>query len=59
MFLTNIFIKNNIGDQIAYENNNIYKRKNILNSTFNYIEICVKNENNENIIMKDFFQISL
>ena len=26
-FLTNIFIKNNIGDQVIYENNNIYKRK--------------------------------
>ena len=58
-FLTNVFIRNNIGDQIIYENNNIYKRKNILNTTFNYIEICVKNESNEDIIMKDFFQISL
>ena len=58
-FLTNIFIKNYISDQVTYENNNIYKRKNILNSTFNYIEICIKNENNEDIIMKDFFQISL
>ena len=26
-FLTNIFIKNNISDQVTYENNNIYKRK--------------------------------
>ena len=58
-FLTNIFIKNNISDQVTYENNNIYKQKNILNPTFNYIEICVKNENNEDIIMKDSFQISL
>ena len=58
-FLTNIFIKNNISDQVTYENNNIFKRKNILNTTFNYIEICVKNEKNEDVIMKDFFQISL
>ena len=58
-FLTNVFIKNNISDQVTYENNNIYKRKNILNTTFNYIEICIKNENNEDIIMKDLFQISL
>ena len=58
-FLTNIFIKNNISDQVTYENNNIYKRKNILNTTFNYIEICIKNEKNEDVIMKDFFQISL
>ena len=27
-FLTNIFIKNNIGEQINYENHNNYKRKN-------------------------------
>ena len=26
-FLTNVFIKNNISDQVTYENNNIYKRK--------------------------------
>ena len=26
-FLTNVFIKNNIGEQIIYENHNIYKRK--------------------------------
>ena len=48
-------VKNNISDQVTYENNNIYKRKNILNTTFNYIEICVKNENNEDIVMRDFF----
>ena len=58
-FLTNVFIKNNIGNQVTYENNNIYKRKNILNTTFNYIEVCIKNENNEDVIMKDLFQISL
>ena len=58
-FLTNVFIKNSISDQVTYENHNNYKRKNILNTTFNYIEICIKNENNENVIMKDLFQISL
>ena len=58
-FLTNVFIKNNIGDQIIYENHNNYKRKKILDKTFNYIEVCIKNENNEDIVMKDFFQISL
>ena len=30
MFLSNIFIKNNIGEQIIYENYNNYKRKRIL-----------------------------
>ena len=55
-FLTNIFIKNNISDQMIYENHNNYQRKKILDTSFNYIEVCIKNEN---IIMKDFFQISL
>ena len=54
-FLINAFIKNNISDQIIYENDNIYKRKRILDTSFNYIEVCIKNENNENIVMKDFF----
>ena len=58
-FLTNVFIKSNIGEQIIYENHNNYKRKKILDTTFNYIEICIKNENNEDIVMKDLFQISL
>ena len=58
-FLTNVFIKNNISDQVTYENHNIYKQKTILDTSFNYIEVCIKNENNQDIIMKDFFQISL
>ena len=53
-FLTNVFIKNDIFDQVTYENNNIYKRKNILDTTFNYIEVCLKNKNNEDIVMKDY-----
>ena len=44
MFLSNIFIKNNIGEQIIYENHNNYKRKKILDTTFNYIEVCIKNQ---------------
>ena len=58
-FLTNIFIKNIISDQVTYENSNIYKQTNILDATYDYIEICIKNENNEDVIMKDLFQISL
>ena len=58
-FLTNVSIKNNISDQIINENTNNYKRKNILDTSFNYIEVCIRNENNEDIVMKDFLQISL
>ena len=58
-FLTNVFIKNNISDQVTYENHNIYKRKKKLDTSFNYIEVCIKNEKNQDIFMKDLFQISL
>ena len=58
-FLPNVFIKGGISDQVTYENDNIYKSKNILNSTFNYIEICIKDQNNLPVNMKDFFQISV
>ena len=58
-FLTNFFIKGSISDQVTYENDNIYKSKNILNSLFNYIEICIKDQNNRPVKMKDFFQISV
>ena len=54
-FLTNFFIKNNIGEQIIYENHNNYKRKKILDTSFNYIEVCIKNQKNEDIIMTDLF----
>ena len=58
-FLTNVFIKGDISEQVTYENDNIYKSKNILNSTFNYIEICIKDQNNKPVNMKDLFQISV
>ena len=58
-FLTNIFIKGGISEQVTYENDNIYKSKHILNSSFNYIEICIKDQNNRPVNMKNLFQISV
>ena len=57
--LTNVFIKNGIGDLVVYDNFNIFKRQKIIESDFNFIEICVKNQDNENIVLKDFWQISV
>ena len=34
-------------------------RKKILDTSFSYIEVCVKNQKNEDKIMTDLFQISL
>ena len=37
----------------------MYKRKNILNTEFEFIEVTFLNENNEVVPLKDFFSISL
>ena len=58
-FLRNVFINGGISEQVTYENFNIYKSKKILNSSFNYIEICIKDQNNRPVNMKDLFQISV
>ena len=57
-FLTNFYINGGISEQVTYENDNIYKSKNILNSASNYIDICIKDQNNRPVNMKDLFQIS-
>ena len=57
--LTNVFIKNGIGDLVVYKNFNIYKRQKIIKTHFNFIEICVMNQDNKNIELKDFWQISV
>ena len=41
-FLSNIFIKNGIGDLVVYDNFNIYKKQKIMETDFNFIEICIK-----------------
>ena len=58
-FLSNIFIKNGIGDLVVYDNFNIYRKQKILESDFNFIEVCVKNQDNKNIELKDVWEISV
>ena len=58
-FLSNIFIKNGIRDLVVYENFNIYKKQKIIESDFNFIEICVRNQENKDIELKDFWQMSI
>ena len=57
--LTNVFIKNGIGDLVVYDNFNIHKKQKIKETDFNFIEICVRNQDNKNIELKDFWQISV
>ena len=57
--LTNVFIKNNIGDLVVYDNFNIYKKQKIMETDLNSIEICVKNQDNKNIELNDYWEISV
>ena len=58
-FLSNIFIKNGIGDSVVYDNFDILKKQKMMESEFNYMEIFIRNQDNENIELKDFWQISV
>ena len=58
-FLIDISISGAISQQVTYENNNIFKTKKILNSSFDFIELCIKDQNNKPIKMKDLFRISV
>ena len=58
-YLTKVFVQSSVGNLNLYTQNSIYKRKNILNTAFEYIEVTSLNENNEVIPFKDFFSISI
>ena len=57
--LTNVTIKNGIGDLVTYDNFNNYKRQKIMETDFDFINICIKNQDNKNIELTDFWEISL
>ena len=58
-FLTDVSIIGDISQQVTYKNSNIYKTKNILNSSFDFIELCIKDQYNKPVKMKDLFRISV
>ena len=58
-FLSDIFIKNGVGDIVVYDNFNIHKKQKILRSSFSFIEICVRNQDDENIELIDTWLISV
>ena len=58
-YLTKVFVQSSVGNLNLYRQDSIYKRKNIIKTTFEYIEVNFLNENNEVIPFKDFFSISL
>ena len=54
-YLTKVFVQSSVGNLNLYSQNSIYKRKNILNTQFEFIEVTFLNQNNEIIELKDFF----
>ena len=57
--LTNCFIKNGVGDLVVYDTFNAYKRQKIMETDFDFIDICIKNQDNKNIELTDYWEISL
>ena len=57
--LTNVFIKNGVGDIVVYDTFNSYKRQKIMETDFDFIDICIKNQDNKNIELTDYWEISL
>ena len=58
-YLTKIFVQSSVSNLNLYRQDSIYKRKNILNTEFEFMEVTFLNENNEVIPFKDLFSISL
>ena len=57
-FLSNIFINGDVSNLITFNESNIYKKQKIYGNTFDFLEITIKDQNNRDIELKDFFQIS-
>ena len=58
-FLSSVFITSDISAIVNYNESNIHKKQKVYENIFDYIEITIKNQDNINIEMKDFFQVSI
>ena len=58
-FLSNIYIKSDVGNLIIFNQSNIYRKQKIYENTFNFLEITIKDQFDRDIEIKDFFQISV
>ena len=54
-----IYILINVGNLIIFNDSNIYRKQKVYENTFRFLEINIKDQNNRNIEMKDFFKISV
>ena len=58
-FLSDIYINSNVGNLITFNDSNIYRKQKVYENTFRFLEIHIKDQNNRNIEMTDFFKISV
>ena len=58
-FLSNIYINSDVSNLITFTESNIYRKQKIYENTFRFLEINIKDQNNRDIELKDFFQISV
>ena len=60
-FLSSVFINSNINisNIVNFNESNIYRKQSVYENIFDYIEITIKNQDNIDIEMKDFFQVSI
>ena len=58
-FLSDIDIDSGVSNIVTFKESNIYRKQKIYESTFRFLEINIKDQNNRNIEMTDFFKISV
>ena len=58
-FLSNIYIKSDVGNVITFNESNIFRKQKIYENTFRFLEIIIKDQFNRDIELKDYFEISV
>ena len=58
-FLSNITINSDVGDLITFNVSSDFKKQQIYENTFRFLEINIKDQYNRDIELKDYFEISV
>ena len=58
-FLSDVDIDGDVSNIITFRESNIYRKQKIYENTFRFLEITIKDQDNRDIEMKDFFKISV
>ena len=58
-FLSDIDIDSGVSNIVTFKESNIYSKQKIYENTFRFLEINIKDQNNRDVEMKDFFKISV